>query len=113
MDLELKGKVIVVTGAARGIGKAIALAFAKEGAKVVINDVADGTPVEQEIKNMGQEAFFIKANIASLEEAEQLINKTVEKFGRVDVLINNAGITKDALIHKMTENNWDDVIMSI
>lgn len=110
MDLELKGKVIVITGAARGIGRAIALAFAKEGAKVMINDVADGTPVEQEIKNIGQEAAFIKANIASLEEAEQLFNKTVERFGRIDVLINNAGITRDALIHKMTESNWNDVI---
>jgi 3-oxoacyl-[acyl-carrier protein] reductase len=110
LDLGLKDKVVVVTGAARGIGKTIALEFAKEGANVVINDVADGTEVEKEINDTGKKAMFVKANIANLQEAEQLANKTVEKFGRIDVLINNAGITRDALIHKMTEENWNDVI---
>jgi 3-oxoacyl-[acyl-carrier protein] reductase len=110
LDLELKNKVVLVTGAARGIGRTIALEFAKEGANVVVNDIMDGTPVAEEIKEMGREAIFLKANIADVREAEQLADKAVEKFGRIDVWINNAGITRDALIHKMTEENWNDVI---
>jgi 3-oxoacyl-[acyl-carrier protein] reductase len=110
LDLELKNKVVLVTGAARGIGRTIALEFAKEGANVVVNDIMDGTPVAEEIKQMGREAIFLKANIADVREAEQLADKAVEKFGRIDVWINNAGITRDALIHKMTEENWNDVI---
>jgi 3-oxoacyl-(acyl-carrier-protein) reductase len=110
LDLELKNKVVLVTGAARGIGRTIALEFAKEGANVVVNDIMDGTPVAEEIKQMGREVIFLKANIADMREAEQLADKAVEKFGRIDVWINNAGITRDALIHKMTEENWNDVI---
>ena len=110
MDLELKNKIVLVTGATRGIGRTIALEFAKEGANVVVNDITDGTPVAEEIKQMGREAIFLKANIANMQEAEQLADKAVEKFGRIDVWINNAGITRDALIHKMTEENWNDVI---
>ena len=110
MDLELKNKVVLVTGAARGIGRTIALEFAKEGANVVVNDIMDGTPVAEEIKQMGREVIFLKANIADMREAEQLADKAVERFGRIDVWINNAGITRDALIHKMTEENWNDVI---
>jgi 3-oxoacyl-[acyl-carrier protein] reductase len=110
LDLELKNKVVLVTGAARGIGRTIALEFAKEGANVVVNDIMDGTPVAEEIKQMGRDAVFLKANIANMQEAEQLADKAVEKFGRIDIWINNAGITRDALIHKMTEENWNDVI---
>jgi len=110
MDLELKNKVVLVTGAARGMGRTIALEFAKEGANIVVNDIMDGTPVAEEIKQMGREVIFLKANIADMREAEQLADKAVERFGRIDVWINNAGITRDALIHKMTEENWNDVI---
>jgi len=110
LDLELKNKIVLVTGATRGIGRTIALEFAKEGANVVVNDITDGTPVAEEIKQMGREAIFLKANIANMQEAERLADKAVEKFGRIDVWINNAGITRDALIHKMTEENWNDVI---
>jgi 3-oxoacyl-[acyl-carrier protein] reductase len=106
----LKNRIVLVTGAARGIGRTIALEFAKEGANVVVNDIMDGTPVAEEIKQMGREAIFLKANIANMQETEQLADKAVEKFGRIDVWINNAGITRDALIHKMTEENWNDVI---
>jgi 3-oxoacyl-(acyl-carrier-protein) reductase len=110
LDLKLKEKVVVVTGAARGIGRVIAVEFAKEGADVVINDVADGTPTAQQIQNMGGKAIFVKANISEMEEADQLINKTVDNFKRIDVLVNNAGITRDALIHKMAVEQWNDVI---
>jgi len=110
LNLELNDKAIVVTGAARGIGRTIALEFAREGANVVINDIGDGTPVAEEIGKMGRKAMFLEANISDKEEAEQLINKTVESFGRIDVLVNNAGITRDALIHKMSEENWNNVI---
>ena len=110
MNLELKGKVIVVTGAARGIGKTIALEFAREGANVVVNDIGDGTLVAEEIGKMGRKGIFLEANISDKEEAEQLVSRTVESLGRIDVLVNNAGITRDALIHKMSEENWNDVI---
>lgn len=110
MDLGLKEKVVVVTGAARGIGRAIALEFAREGADVVINDVVDGTRSSEEIEKMGRKAIFVKANISNMQEAEHLVNKTVEGFGRIDILVNNAGITRDALIHKMTLENWNDVM---
>jgi 3-oxoacyl-(acyl-carrier-protein) reductase len=102
--------VVVVTGAARGIGRTIALEFAKEGANVVINDIIDGTSVEEEIKKMGRKSTWIKADISNTAEAEQLMKKTVENFGRIDTLVNNAGINRDALIDKMTEKDWDTVM---
>lgn len=110
MDLELKDKVVVVTGAARGIGKAIALEFAKEGANVVVSDVIDGFLIAEEIKKMGRKSIFIKADVSNMQEVELLIDKTVEVFGRIDVLVNNAGINRDALIQKMSLEEWDSVI---
>jgi len=110
MDLELNDRVVVVTGSARGIGRVIALEFAKEKANVVVNDVIDGTPIVEEITKTGGKAIFVKANISQEEETEQLVEETVEKFGRIDILINNAGITRDALIHKMSEEDWNNVI---
>lgn len=110
MNLELSDKVVIVTGAARGIGRAIALEFAREGANVVITDVIDGSPVVEEIKKMGRKSVFIKADVSKMEQVEDLMNKTAEIFGKIDVLVNNAGINRDALIHKMTEENWNSVI---
>jgi len=110
VNLELSDKVVIVTGAARGIGRAIALEFAREGANVVITDVIDGSPVVEEIKKMGRKSVFIKADVSKMEQVEDLMNKTAEIFGKIDVLVNNAGINRDALIHKMTEENWNSVI---
>ena len=109
----LSGKVAVVTGAGRGIGRAIAIQFAELGAKVVVNYRNSITQVEElltDIKNTGGEAFAVRADISREEEAKSLINATVEHYGRVDVLVNNAGITRDNLLMRMTEEEFDSVM---
>lgn len=105
-------KVAIVTGATRGIGKEIAINLAKEGYNVVINYNNSDT-LALEVKNecdKYNEALIVKANVADFNESLDLVNKTVEKFGQIDLLINNAGITKDSLILRMKENDFDDVI---
>lgn len=109
----LEGKVAVVTGAARGIGKAIALKFASEGAHVaftdlVINEI--GLETEKEIAALGVKAKGYASNAANFEETHQVINEIAKDFGRIDILVNNAGITKDGLLMRMTEDQWDAVI---
>lgn len=108
----LKDKVVVVTGGADGIGKATALRFAQEGAKVVVWDLneAKGAETVAEIKAMGVEATFIKVNTSQFVEVERASQQVVEQFGRYDVLINNAGITRDATLKKMTPDLWQQVI---
>ncbi|MEM0313026.1 MAG: 3-oxoacyl-[acyl-carrier-protein] reductase [Candidatus Bathyarchaeia archaeon] len=110
MDLRLNGRVAVVTGAARGIGRAIALAFAREGTKVVVNDVADGSAVVEEIKALGGESIFVKADVTKFQGVKAIFDRALETFERVDILVNNAGIVRDALIHKMSLEDWDAVI---
>lgn len=108
-----KGKNVVVTGGSRGIGRAIALEFGKKGANVVINYVSSDTEAEkvaEEIKNLGGNAFLVKGDVSSFEEGKKLIDETVKVFGTIDILINNAGITKDGLIMRMKEEHFDKVI---
>ena len=90
----LENKVAIITGAASGIGKATAVLMSKEGAKVIVSDIheANGKAVAQEINNEGGEAFFIKADTSKPEDNENLVTKTIEKFGRLDIAVNNAGI---------------------
>lgn len=109
----LKGKVAVITGAGRGIGKAIALQFAENGSKVVVNYRSSVTQVEEVIniiKSAGGEAIAVQADISREEDAKRLIEEAVKQFGRLDVLVNNAGITKDNLLMRMTEQDFDSVI---
>lgn len=108
----LKDKVVVVTGGADGIGKATALRFAQEGAKVAVWDLNEtkGAETVAEIKAMGVEAIFIKVNTSQFVEVERASQQVVEYFGRYDVLINNAGITRDATLKKMTPDLWQQVI---
>lgn len=106
----LKDKVVIITGGAAGIGKATALRFAEEGAKVVVADYADGAQTVQEIKAIGAEVIYVKADVTNPENVKEMVNKTIETFGRIDVLINNAGITKDSMMKKMTKEAWDAVI---
>ncbi len=110
---SLKGKTAVVTGASRGIGKAIALKLAKLGANVVLNYRSDSKSVENvvaEIEALGVKATAIQADVSSFEGAKNLIEKTVEIFGSLDILVNNAGITKDGLLIRMKEEDFDKVI---
>ena len=109
----LKDKVAVVTGASRGIGKATALALASQGAKVVVNyarssDAAEATV--QEIVKAGTEAIALQADVSQSTEVDDLIKQTLDKLGRIDVLVNNAGITKDTLLLRMKPEQWQAVI---
>jgi 3-oxoacyl-[acyl-carrier protein] reductase len=110
--MRLKDKVALVTGSARGIGRDIALAFAKEGADVVISDVnielAEATA--KEIASLGRRSLALKLDVTKSSEVEESINKILDKFSKIDILVNNAGITKDGLILRMSESDWDAVI---
>ncbi|MDR2882914.1 MAG: 3-oxoacyl-[acyl-carrier-protein] reductase [Alistipes sp.] len=109
----LTGKVALVTGAARGIGRAIALEMAKEGADVAFTDLAvdeNAQKTEKDIAALGVRGKAYASNAASFDEAHKVVDEVVSDFGRVDVLVNNAGITKDGLIMRMSEAQWDAVI---
>jgi 3-oxoacyl-[acyl-carrier protein] reductase len=110
--LNLKGKVALVTGAAQGIGKAIALLLARNGADIVISDInlEKAKETAKEIEAIGQKAMAIGTDVANLGNAEQMVQSVVEHFGRIDILVNNAGITRDKLLLRMTEEDWDAVI---
>ena len=109
----LTGKVAVITGAARGIGKAIALKFASEGADVAFSDLnydEHMKATEQEIAALGVKAKGYASNAASFSDSEKLIADIIRDFGKVDILVNNAGITRDNLLLRMTEQDWDAVL---
>lgn len=106
-------QVVLVTGAARGIGKQIALKYAQNGYNVVLNYVSDNTDVEgltKEIGQYGTEVLCVKADVSQSEQVEELVKQAIEKFGKVDVLVNNAGVTKDTLLMRMKEEDFDRVI---
>lgn len=109
----LKGKCAIITGASRGIGRAIALKLASLGANIVINyrsNEKEALDVENEIKGMGVETLCIKGDISKSEEVENIVASAKEKFGTIDIMVNNAGITKDGLILRMKEEDFDSVI---
>ena len=112
MDL-LKGKTALITGAARGIGKAIALKFAEEGANIAFTDLVideNGKATEAEIAAKGVKAKGYASNAADYAQTEEVVKQIHADFGRIDILVNNAGITKDGLMLRMTEQQWDAVI---
>ena len=109
----LEGKVALVTGAGRGIGKAIALRFAEEGANVAFTDLVINEAVEetvQQLEALGVKAKAYASNAALFDETHDVVKQIVEDFGRIDVLVNNAGISKDGLMMRMSEAQWDAVI---
>ena len=109
----LENKVALITGAGRGIGKAIALRFAQEGCKIAFTDIALNDVVletEKELKALGVEAKAYASNAANFEETHKVVDEIVKDFGRIDILVNNAGITKDTALKRMTEEMWDAVI---
>jgi len=111
--VRLKNKIALVTGSSRGVGKAIALGFAKAGAKVTVNFTSNkeaADDVVKSIKAMGSDAIAVKADVAQKADVEKLVKATVDTFGRIDILVNNAGFTRPALMLKMTEDQWDQVL---
>jgi 3-oxoacyl-[acyl-carrier protein] reductase len=106
----LEGKTALITGAARGIGKAIALKFAAEGANIAFTDLAVNEETEQEIAALGVKAKSYASNAADFAQTEEVVKAVKEEFGGIDILVNNAGITKDGLMLRMTEQQWDAVI---
>lgn len=109
----LKGKVALITGAARGIGRQIALKFASEGADVAFTDLAfdeNAETARQEIEAFGVRSLFISSNAADFEQAHQAVKQVTDTFGRLDILVNNAGITKDGFMLRMSEAQWDAVL---
>src|SRR6059058_2034515 len=111
----LENKVVIITGAARGIGEGIALKLAEQGANIAFTYVSDSSSekansLEKKLYGMGVKAKAYKTNAASFTESEQFVNDVVKEFGSVDVCVNNAGISKDNLLLRMTQEQWDDVI---
>ncbi len=109
----LEGKVALITGAARGIGKAIALKYAEEGADIAFTDLVINEAAQQTVSEL--EAFGVKvrayaSNAASFDETQTVVEQVMADFGRIDILVNNAGITKDGLVMRMSEQQWDAVI---
>ncbi|CAM3742229.1 3-oxoacyl-[acyl-carrier-protein] reductase [Mesobacillus thioparans] len=111
--MRLEGKIALVTGASRGIGREIAFELAREGASVAVNyagSEAKALEVVDGIKAMGRDAFAIQADVSSSDSVTEMVKETIEHFGKLDILVNNAGITKDNLLMRMKESEWDDVI---
>lgn len=111
--MRLKDKIALVTGSSRGVGRAVAVGYAKEGAHVIVNYTSNekaALEVVAEIEAMGRKAIAVKADVASKSEAEALVKAGVDEFGRLDVLVNNAGFTRPAMMLKMTEDQWDQVL---
>lgn len=112
MIMRLDGKVAIVTGAGRGIGRGIALKLAEEGAKVVVSDIdiTGAESVVKEIEALGHKAIAVQTNIAKKDDVERMFSEAKEKLGDVDIIVNNAGINRDGMLHKMSDEQWDQVI---
>ncbi|GIN18976.1 3-oxoacyl-[acyl-carrier-protein] reductase [Siminovitchia fordii] len=111
--MKLEGKVALVTGASRGIGRATALALAEAGAIVVVNYAGStdkANEVAEQIRAIGREAITYQCNVSDSNAVQAMIKDTIAKFGKIDILVNNAGITRDNLLMRMKEDEWDDVI---
>lgn len=111
--MTLEGKIAVVTGASRGIGRAIALDLAKRGAKVIVNysgSEQKAAEVVEEIVANGGSAIAVQASVANADDVSNLMKKALDEYGRIDILVNNAGITRDNLLMRMKDDEWEDVI---
>jgi NAD(P)-dependent dehydrogenase (short-subunit alcohol dehydrogenase family) len=110
--MRLEGKAAVVTGAASGIGKGIALAFAREGAKVVVSDIAGESEQDtvSEIKDAGGEAIYFKADVSKTDEVDAMVKKCVDEYGAIDILVNNAGIVHQTNLEDFPEEKWDAIM---
>jgi 3-oxoacyl-[acyl-carrier protein] reductase len=110
--LKLTGRVALVTGAAQGIGKAVALLLARNGADIVVSDInlEKAEETANEISSIGRKALAVKVDVANWNDVERMVEVILEKFAKIDILVNNAGITRDKLILRMTDEDWDAVL---
>ena len=110
--MRLEGKTAVITGAGRGIGKAVALAFAREGADVVVVEVDQdaGQETAQEIQALDRRSISVQTDVSDRDQVDDLVKTTLEQFGRIDIWVNNAGIIRPAMLHKMKPEQWQEVI---
>lgn len=111
--MKLVGKTAVVTGASRGIGRAIALELAAQGANIVVNyagSEAKAMEVAEEVRALGTKAMVVQANVSNATEVQDMMKRAIDEFGSIDVLVNNAGVTRDNLLMRMKEEEWDEVI---
>ena len=111
--MKLKDKTAIVTGSSRGVGRAVALGYAKEGANLIVNYTSNekaANEVVDLIQSMGSKAVAVKADVALKADAEKLVNAAIDNYGRLDILVNNAGFTRPALMLNMTEDEWDQVV---
>lgn len=109
----LKGKIALVTGASRGIGNAIALALAKEGADIIVNYASNSRKAEElveKVKGLGQEGITVKADVSNYEEVGKMMEETEKAFKKIDILVNNAGIVRDRTLKNMSQEEWNEVI---
>jgi 3-oxoacyl-[acyl-carrier protein] reductase len=111
-DLELEGKVALVTGAAQGIGRVVALLLAQKGADIAVSDInlEKAKETAKEIEAIGRRTMAIQVDVAILNDVERMVEAILERFGQIDILVNNAGIARDKLILRMTEEEWDAVL---
>ena len=112
--MRLEEKVAIITGAGRGIGKAVAIRFAKEGANIVIAemDLEPANEVVEAIKVSGRQAIAIKTDVGNSEEVDKMVQSAISAFGKIDILVNNAGVSMPAMLHKMSHEQWDSVLNS-
>jgi len=108
--MDLSGKVAIVTGSARGIGREIALRLAEAGAGIVITDVAGAEAAAEEIRKKGQRSLAVTADVTSSADVTSLVTKATAEFGRIDILVNNAGIARDQLLLRMSDEDWEAVL---
>ncbi len=110
--MELVGKLALVTGAAQGIGKAVALLLARHGADVVVSDVnlEKAEETSREVQSLGRSAMAVKVDVSRPEDVEKMVQAVLDRFGKIDILVNNAGIARDKLILRLTEDDWDAVL---
>ena len=108
--MDLSGKVAIVTGSARGIGREIALRLAEAGASIVVSDVVDAAPVAEEIRKMGRKSLAVVADVTSASDVAALVEKVIAEYGRIDILVNNAGIARDQLLLRMSDEDWETVL---
>tara|TARA_B100001057_G_scaffold60776_1_gene54004 strand:- start:2285 stop:3025 length:741 start_codon:yes stop_codon:yes gene_type:complete len=107
---KLKGQLAIITGGARGIGEGVCEVFCREGATVAMWDILDGSEAVERISNLGGNIFYQKVDVTSIESVNKAVNFIINNYGKIEILINNAGIIRDKSFMKMTEKEWDDVI---